>query len=102
MEQHYAIASVEGLHLTCDFVVYSAALFGCPPDYSPTPAGLHEAFREPYDVLCAVPFANYDELGDECSIDSITLEALKCVTAQRMKDLTPDPSIAEGMPAVGG
>src|ERR1035441_4883364 len=37
---HYALTTVEGLHLTCDFVVYSAALFGCPPDYSPTRVGV--------------------------------------------------------------
>ena len=29
--RYYALATIEGLHLTCDFVVHSAAIFGCPP-----------------------------------------------------------------------
>ncbi|MGA2712147.1 MAG: hypothetical protein ABSG41_03495 [Bryobacteraceae bacterium] len=49
---------------------------------------LHEAFREPHGILASIPFANYEELADECSIDLLTLQVLKCVTAQRMNDFT--------------
>jgi hypothetical protein len=86
--QHYALAPVEGLHLTCDFVVYSAALFGCPPGYSPTPVRSHDAFREPHDILGGIPFRNYEELAEECSMDSLTIQSLQGVAAQKMTDFT--------------
>src|SRR5436853_497117 len=56
---HYTLATVEGLHLTCDFVVYSAALYGCPPNYSPTPVGLQETYGQPHEILGSVPFEAY-------------------------------------------
>jgi|SRR5665213_3566931 len=65
-----------------------AALFGCSPNYSPTPTRLHEAFREPHGILGGIPFAKYEELADECSIDPLTLQALRRVTVQRMNDFT--------------
>ena len=85
---HYALTTVEGLHLTCDFVVYSAALFGCPPDYSPTRVGLHDSFREPYEIYGAIPFREYGRFAETSFMDEETLKALGSVTAQRMKDFT--------------
>ena len=85
---HYALTTVEGLHLTCDFVIYSAALFGCPPNYSPTRVGLHDSFREPYEIYGAIPFREYRRLAETSFMDEETLKALGGVTAQRMKDLT--------------
>ena len=84
----YGLATVEGLHLTCDFVVYSSALFGCPPDYCPTPVGLHDSYREPYEVLAGMPFSAYKQFATVNCMDNETLDAISCVLATRMKDFT--------------
>jgi hypothetical protein len=85
---HYTLATVEGLHLTCDFVVSSAALYGCPPDYSPTPVGLHETYGQPYEILGSVPFEGYPHFAPISSMDDLTLQALVGVPNRRMKDST--------------
>jgi hypothetical protein len=85
---HYILATVEGLHLTCDFVVYSAALYGCPPNYSPTPVGLHETYGQPHEILGSVPFEDYPHFALISSMDDQTLQALVGVPNRRMKDST--------------
>ena len=72
----YVLTTVEGLHLTCDFVIHSAALFGCPPDYTPTRVGLHEAYGEPYHVLGGFRFNDYDRPILASNMDQLTLEAI--------------------------
>ena len=85
---HYAFATIEGLHLTCDFVVYSAALYGSPPNYNPTPVGLHEVYRQPYETLGRIPFSEYSRFGSISYMDDLTLQALKDVPNRTMKDFT--------------
>jgi hypothetical protein len=85
---HYALTTIEGLHLTCDFVVYSAALFGCPPNYSPTRVGLHYSYEEPYRIYASIPFYEYGGFSEAALMDELTLQSLQGVTVPRMKDLT--------------
>jgi hypothetical protein len=84
--QRYALATIEGLHLTCDFVIYSAALFGCPPDYSPTRVGLHDAYHEPYKTLTPIPLSEYPQFQDLSFMDELTMQALGSATVPRMRD----------------
>lgn len=86
--QYYALATIEGLHLTCDFVVHSAALFGCAPNYSPTPVGLHKLYSEPYQIYGSIPFSEYRRFAEVAPMDERTLQALQSVTVRRMRDLT--------------
>jgi hypothetical protein len=86
--RHYALATIEGLHLTCDFVVYSAALFGCPPDYSPTRVGLHDAYREPYQTLTPIPLNEYLQFREISLMDELTMQALRSATVPRMRDFS--------------
>jgi hypothetical protein len=86
--QRYAIATIEGLHLTCDFVVYSAALFGCPPDYSSTRVGLHDWYREPYQTLTSIPLSEYPQFRENSFMDELTMEAMRSATVPRMKDFS--------------
>lgn len=86
--QHYALATIEGLHLTCDFVVYSAALFGCPPDYSPTRAGLHAAYQEPYQTLTPIPLGQYPQFQSISLMDELTMQAVRSATVPRMRDFS--------------
>ncbi len=86
--QHYALATIEGLHLTCDFVVYSAALFGCPPDYSPTRVGLHDSYREPYQTLTSIPLSEYPQFRENSFMDDLTMQALRSATVPRMRDFS--------------
>jgi len=85
---HYALATIEGLHLSCDFVVYSAALFGCPPDYSPTRVGVHHAFHEPYQTLTPIPLSEYPQLREMSLMDELTMQALRSATVPRMRDFS--------------
>src|SRR5262245_40313543 len=85
---HYALTTIEGLHLTCDFVVYSAALFGCPPDYSPTRVGLHDAYREPYQTLTPIPLSEYVQFREISLMDELTMQALRSATVPRMRDFS--------------
>jgi len=84
----YALAPIEGLHLTCDFIVYSAALYGCHPNYNPTPVKLHETYRQPYDLLGKIPFNNYVQLSSRAIMDDSTLLALENISNKTMKDFT--------------
>ncbi len=86
--QHYALATIEGLHLTCDFVVYSAALFGCPPDYSPTRVGLHDSYHEPYQMLTSIPLSEYPQFQEISLMDEPTMQAVRGATVQRMRDFS--------------
>ena len=79
---------VEGLHLTCDFLIHSAALFGCEPNYEPTPVLIHQTFREPYQVLGAIPFDEYAQFAQVATMDDLTLEAIQRVNTGRMRDFT--------------
>lgn len=86
----YVLTTVEGLHLTCDFVIHSAALFGCPPDYTPTPVGLHGVYKEPYEALGGFRFDDYDRPTLASLLDEPTLEAIASLHHQerRLKDFT--------------
>lgn len=86
--QHYALATIEGLHLTCDFVVYSAALFGCPPDYSPTRVRLHDAYREPYQTLSRIPLSEYPQFQEISLMDELTMHAVRSTTVPRMRNFS--------------
>src|SRR5665213_166649 len=86
--QHYAIATIEGLHLTCDFVVYSAALFGCPPDYSSTRVGLHDSYRKPYETLTSIPLSEYPQFQENSFMDELTMQAVRSATVPRMRDFS--------------
>jgi hypothetical protein len=85
---YYVLATVEGLHLTCDFIVYSAALYGCPPNYTPTPTGLHEVYRQPYNYLGAIPFEAYTLFSPISAMDDSTLEAMSSLQNRSLKDFT--------------
>lgn len=85
---NYVLATIEGLHLTCDFVIYRAALYGCPPDYTPTPVGLHHAFREPYEVHGSIPFNQYDRFALVSAMDEPTLEAVADLNGGKLRDST--------------
>lgn len=85
---YYVIAPVEGLHLTCDFAVHSAAHFGSPPDYTPTPVGVHEGYREPYQFVGQIPYSRYPELAAAGRMDADTLAAVQRVGVGRMNDQT--------------
>jgi hypothetical protein len=85
---YYVLATVEGLHLTCDFVVYSAALYGCSPDYTPTPTGLHEMYRQPYEHLGVIPFKDYVLFSSISAMDDLTLQAIASLQNRSIKDFT--------------
>ena len=85
---YYALATVEGLHLTCDFVIYSAALYGCPPNYTPTPVGLHELYRQPYQLLGSIPFKDYVHFGPLSAVDELTLQVIRGVQNRTLKSYT--------------
>lgn len=85
---YYVLSTVEGLHLTCDFVVYSAALYGCPPNYTPTPVGLHEVYRHPHQLLGSIPFKNYIHFGPTSAMDELTLQAMASVQSRKLQDFT--------------
>lgn len=85
---YYVVTTVEGLHLTCDFVVYSAALYACQPDYTPSPTGLHEVYRQPYEYLGMIPFKDYALFSPISAMDNLTLEAMDSLKTKRLKDFT--------------
>lgn len=86
---YYALTTVEGLHLTCDFVIYSVALYGCPPNYNPTPVRLHEVYRQPYEILGKIPFNNYVRLSSQAAVmDNLTLRTLTNVSNKTIRDFT--------------
>jgi len=85
---YYAIAPVSGLHLTCDFVVYSAGIFGSSPNYNPTSVGVHAKYREPYEYLASIPFSEYPNLSKVSAMDDITLEEISQLPNKRLRDFT--------------
>ncbi len=86
---YHCLAPIDGLHLTCDFAIYSAALYGCPPNYQPTPVGVHETYRHPYEYQGSIQFGSYEHFADIAAMDDLTVQAMsKTPFATRMKDRT--------------
>src|SRR5205814_4473476 len=67
---------------------YSEALFGCPPDYSPTRVGLHDAYREPYQTLTSIPLSEYPQFRQMSFMDDLTMQALRSATVPRVRDFS--------------
>lgn len=84
---YYVIAPIDGLHLDFDYRMYSAEVYGCPPDYTPYPDACSE-FRQPYELLGSVPLDRYKDLSTELNIDDQTLEALNQLSNRSLRDST--------------
>lgn len=88
MSLYYVFVPLEGLHLTCDFKVYSAALYGTPPNYTPTRVGLHQVYNEPYELYGRIPVRGYSQLTEVIPIDELTLSALEMIPDVKLHDFT--------------
>lgn len=84
---YYVIASVDGLHLNFDYRMYSAEVYGCPPNYAPNPEGCPE-FRQPYEYLGSFTFDQYKQLSQSFNIDNETLKNLESIPNQKLRDFT--------------
>lgn len=84
---YYVIAPVNGLHLDFDYRMYSAEIYGCPPNYSPQPQSCPE-FRQPYKYLGNFTFNQYEQLSKEWKIDEESLRNLKQLQNQKLRDFT--------------
>lgn len=73
---YYVVAPIDGLHLDFDYRMYSAEVYGCPPNYAPNPKGCPE-FRQPYEYLGNFSFNQYKQLIEEYKIDNETLHNLE-------------------------
>lgn len=85
----FVIAPIEGLHLTTDFSIYSAELYGCPPNYKPEPQAYH-VYREVYNVLIKIPFNEIYKLSDPnlFLIDTLSLENVKDLPRKTLQNYT--------------
>ncbi len=84
---YYVIAPIDGLHLNFDYRMYSAEVYGCPPNYVPNPNGCSE-FRQPYEYLENFTFNHYKQLSYEWKIDNQTLDYLEQFPHHRLRDFT--------------
>lgn len=84
---YYVIAPIEGLHLDFDYRMYSAEIYGCPPNYSPKPQSCPE-FRQPYEYLGNFTFDQYEQLSKEWKIDEESLRNLERLQNQKLQDFT--------------
>lgn len=84
---YYVIAPIDGLHLDFDYRMYSAEVYGCPPNYAPNPKGCLE-FRQPYEYLGSFTFAQYKQLSEEWNIDKETLQNLDQLPNRKLRDFT--------------
>ncbi len=86
----YVLMPIDGLHLTCDFVIYRSALFGNEPDYVPSRVGLHDEFAHPYHYLSHLSFQQYllPDLAVVLEADEESQRELRRVPDKRLKDFT--------------
>ncbi len=85
---YYVIAPIDGLKMNFDYRMYSAELYGCPPNYRPNPESCPE-FRQPYDVLGKIPFHQYIRLVErELISDVATVDALTDLPDRKINDFT--------------
>jgi len=84
---YYVIAPIDGLHLDFDYRMYSAEVYGCPPNYVPNPDGCSE-FRQPYEYLGSLTFKQYTELSYEGKIDNQTLRHLEKLPDRKLINFT--------------
>jgi hypothetical protein len=85
--RYYVIAPIEGLHLDFDYRMYSAEVYGCPPDYKPNPQGCSE-FRHPYEIFSRINLGQYNQLAEICDIDPETIENLSFLPNRKLSDFT--------------
>ncbi|MEH2097737.1 hypothetical protein [Nostoc sp.] len=84
---YYVVAPIDGIHLDFDYRMYSAEVYGCPPNYIPNPKGCSE-FRQPYEYLGSFTFKQYKQLSEEWKIDHKTLHNLEQVPNRKLRDFT--------------
>ena len=84
---YYVIAPINCLRLDFDYRMYSAEIYGCPPDYTAYPKACPE-FRQPYEYLGAFSFQQYEQLISRWKIDSQTVHNLRQVSNYKLRDFT--------------
>ena len=70
-----------------DYRMYSAELYGCPPDYRPNPDACPE-FRQPYSVVRDIPLREYSRLVPTLISDAFTIEVLADLPNRTLGDFT--------------
>lgn len=84
---YYVIAPIDGIHMDFDYHMFSAELYGCPPNYHPYPDACPQ-FREPYNLLSKIPFTGYGKLVPEMISDQATIDVLQNLPDRRLSDYT--------------
>jgi len=84
---YYVIAPINGLRLDFDYRMYSAEVYGCPPNYTPNIKGCPE-FRQPYEYLGEFAFSQYEELSQEWEIDEESLQNIQSLQNLKLRDFT--------------
>jgi len=84
---YYVIAPIDGLRMNFDYRMYSAELYGCPPDYNPHPE-VYQEFREPHETLGKIPFREYTKMIPKLISDVSTVDVLNELPDRKMKDFT--------------
>jgi hypothetical protein len=84
---YYVIAPISGLHLDFDYRMYSAEVYGCPPNYSPNPNSCLE-FRQPYEYIGSLKFSEYELFAQEWKIDDESLQNLSTFQNKKLRDFT--------------
>jgi hypothetical protein len=80
---YYVIAPIDGLRLNFDYRMYSAEIYGCPPDYTSDPDACPE-FRQPYEYLCDSSLKNLKNW----EIDDQTFQIVTQIPNLNIKDST--------------
>lgn len=85
---YWVLATIDGLHLTHDYRLYSAEIYGCAPYYEPDPEN-YQAFRHPYDKLCKLKIKDYQNIKKE-AISPYSLNLMKEIANDNssLSDLT--------------
>jgi hypothetical protein len=84
---YYVIAPIDGIHMDFDRRMYSAELYGCPPDYRPNPAACPE-FRQPYSVVKDIPLREYSRLVPTLISDALTIDILADLPDRTLANFT--------------
>ncbi len=84
---HYVIGPIDGIHFDFDYHMYSAEIYGSPPNYKPYPRAC-AVFREPYELFGKLPFNGYERLIPKLISDIATIKILPDLPNRRMNEFT--------------
>jgi hypothetical protein len=75
------------MHLDFDYRMYSAEVYGCPPDYKPNPQACEE-FRQPYEYLSKIKLGQYHRLEESFEVDDETMANISFLPNRKLSDFT--------------